>query len=180
MTNYNPSSCIKNLKHVTTVSKALTAGTPSIARMVKFFGETKVEAYIKLWLVSLNESVNLKRPLKENQIDECAIRIVSKHRHVTIADINIIFNRAKMGEYGEFFESLSMPKILKWFKDYFEERCEVAAFQSQRESDLHKYKAEKVQRVMPEQTQEFKEFLKDYNINQLNEKHKQQQGEDKE
>ncbi len=135
--------------------------------MIKFFGEQKVGAYIKLWIINLNENLNLKRPLKEHQIDETANLIVSEFRHVTIADINLIFKTAKMGGYGEFYESLSIDKILTWFKDYFKERCEVAAAESRREAEAHKYRADKVQRVQTAENAEFNNFHKQYLIDQL-------------
>ena len=122
---------------------------------------------MRLWLISLNESLNLKRPLKPHQIDECAIRIVAKYRHVTISDINLIFNRAKEGEYGEFYESISIPKVLSWFKDYFDERCEVAASMSQMEHERIKYNSEKVKRVGEDKEREMHKKAKQYYINKM-------------
>lgn len=130
---YNPSNCLRLMVKVRTINDAMEIKTPSIALMVRRFGQKKIEAYIKLWLMSLNESINLKRPLKDYQIDECAFMIVSNYRNINIADINVIFKRAKSGDYGELYESLSMDKILRWFRDYFDERCEIAASRSRME-----------------------------------------------
>ena len=34
---------------------------------------------------------------------------------------------ALTGVYGEFYESLSVPKVLSWFAEYFERRCQAYA-----------------------------------------------------
>ena len=121
----------------------MDANTPSIGVIIRKYGIKKIEAYIKIWLINLNEVINLKRPLKEHQIDECAYLIVDGFKNITIADINIIFKKAKTGEYGELYETLSVDKILRWFNEYFNERCNVAGDMSRRKHENAKYKEEK-------------------------------------
>ena len=87
--------------------------------------------------------MNLKRPLKESQIDEAAFLIISEFKNITIADINLIFKRAKMGHYGPMYEALSIDKIITWFRDYFEERMAIAAAKYRMEADKRKYQEEK-------------------------------------
>ncbi|WP_157956099.1 hypothetical protein [Flavobacterium kingsejongi] len=64
--------------------------------------------------------------------------IISDYPMLTVADITFIFKKAITGKYGEFYESLSIPKIMKWFADYFEERCEIAEMISQQEHSKSK------------------------------------------
>ncbi len=108
---------------------------PSLATLRKDHGSQKVETVIKLYLVELCELVNLKRPLTERQIDAIAMEVVSRYYVLTIADVHVIFRKAKNGEFGELYESMDMPKVMKWFSDYFNDRCEVGANISLRESD---------------------------------------------
>jgi hypothetical protein len=123
--------------------------------MVREFGETKMEAYLKVWLINLTESLNVKRSLSEVQIDECAMLIVQEFKNLTIADINLIFKDAKMGKYGELYESLSMAKVLGWFNDYFTKRMDESELINQRKAQSYKY---------PEKRnnggKSFKEYLK--------------------
>jgi hypothetical protein len=117
---------MRSLRAVNTVEKALKAGTPTIGKLSKNLGELQIENYIKFWLVDLNEDLNLKRPLQASNIDQIAFYVVCEYRNLTIADINLIFTNAKLGKYGEFYDSLTMPKVLKWFNDYAEDRvCEA-------------------------------------------------------
>lgn len=158
------------MAHVKTVEQALETKTPSLGQMIVKYGVEKVEPYIKVWLINLNETLNLKRPLKEHQIDECAYLIVDGYRNITIADINIIFKRAKMGEYGELFESLSVDKILRWFKNYFNDRCNTAEAISIRQAEKHKYAEQKGSAVRMSQRgdEDYKKFRIQYIMDNAN------------
>jgi hypothetical protein len=92
-----------------------------------------------MWLVNLEQTTNLKRGLSEAMVDETAFYIVTEFKNLTVSDINYIFKKAKMGGYGEFYESLTMSKIMGWFREFYNERMEVSAMISNRES--HTYKA---------------------------------------
>lgn len=141
MTIYNPESLGRQLMEVRTVDDALALASqnreqfPALSRLKRDFGAQKVETVIKLYLVDLVELVNLKRPLREKQIDAIAMEVVSTYYMLTIADVHVIFRRARNGEFGELYESMDMPKVMKWFSGYFAERCEAAANNSIREAE---------------------------------------------
>lgn len=78
-------------------------------------------------MIELSELVNVKRELSEKQIDTIAMEVVNRHYALTMADIHVIFKKAINGEFGDFYESLDVPKVLKWFDQYFDERCEIGA-----------------------------------------------------
>lgn len=111
---------------------------PSLAVLRRDYGNEKIEAIIKLHLIDLCESVNLKRPLRATQIDSIAREIVAEYYALTIADVHVIFRNAKTGAYGEFYESLDMPKVMGWFRSYFAERLELAAEQSENHAHYDK------------------------------------------
>lgn len=74
------------------------------------------ESTIMMYLIDLREKINAKRHLSDEQIEEIAFEVVNSFYHFTIADIHVVFRRAKLGEYGEFYESIDMPKVMSWFK----------------------------------------------------------------
>lgn len=122
----------RELAAVRTLSDALAvagdrAKYPSLAVLRKEYGEAKIEAIIKLHLIDLCENVNLKRPLRDRQVDSIAREIVSEFYSLTIADVHVIFRQAKTGQYGEFYDSLDMPKVIGWFRRYFDDRCAAGA-----------------------------------------------------
>jgi len=77
-------------------------------------------------LVHLNAILNLKRPMPDEAIEMCAIDIVKEFYAIKISDLSFLFKRIYTGYYGEFYESLSIPKVMTFFREYFDERCDIA------------------------------------------------------
>ena len=130
---YSPANCMRQLSRYKTTALAMNSDTPSISSLARTMGTKSIEAYIKLWILDLDVSLELKKSLKPHQIDQMAFRIVDQFRSLNIADINLIFTNAKFGEYGELYDRLTTATVLKWFKDYFDQRCDVASEQSRRD-----------------------------------------------
>lgn len=131
---YLPDTVAQELRNVRTVNDALQLADsdtyPPIGVLRREYGEQKVEALIKLYLIDLCENVNLKRGLNDNQIANIAREIVGEFYNLNIADVHVVFRQAKHGVFGEFYEGLDMPKVLTWFRLYFNERCAAAAQES--------------------------------------------------
>lgn len=104
---------------------------PSIAVLRRDYGSEAIADIIMLYLADLRDNVNLKRPLTDNQISNIAYEVVTEYYSLTIADVHVIMKKAKRGEYGELFESLDMPKVMTWFREYFADRCTLAAQESE-------------------------------------------------
>lgn len=133
LTTLRPDILGRDLVQVRTTRDALAIAEtsqdkyPSLAVLRRDYGNEKIEAIIKLHLIDLCENVNLKRPLRGAQVDNIAREIVATYYALTIADVHVIFRKAKTGEYGEFYDSLDMPKVMSWFREYFNNRCELGA-----------------------------------------------------
>lgn len=104
---------------------------PSIAVLRRDYGSEAIADIIMLYLADLRDNVNLKRPLTDSQISNIAYEVVTEYYSLTIADVHVIMKKAKRGEYGELFESLDMPKVMTWFREYFADRCTLAAQESE-------------------------------------------------
>ena len=128
----NPTALNKSLATVMTVDGAMKIAEsyptkfPSLAKVKTHYGSQAVEGIIKLYLIELTELVNLKRPLTEKQIDVIASNVVSQYYNMTVADVHVLFRKAVNGDYGGFYESLDVPKVMKWFASYFDDRCNAA------------------------------------------------------
>lgn len=127
MTNYSPNKCLRTFKKVNSIEKSIALKLPSLTSYKKIIGEDKLEVVIKLWLVDLNNCLNLRRPMSEDNIDLIAVYILNDYGNLTMSDINLVFTRAKTGAYGELYESLNTAKVLLWFSEYSESRMETAA-----------------------------------------------------
>lgn len=165
------------MKDVHTIESAAKIETPSLAVMRKEYGSVKTEAYLKLWLVDLNEFLCLKHPLTEDQIDFIAESIVQDFYNICVADIKVVFSRAKKGVYGEFYERLSPPKVVSWFRQYYEDRMGVFA-EINRMDHSKKIAPEKMERSRRENAQhigevEFKNFKHQRNLENFEKKIKE-------
>jgi hypothetical protein len=121
-----PDKACKELREIKTVQDALAVKTPSLARLRKEKGAEYVGGCLELWIVYLQEFLNLKTKMNERMILGLVEMVLDDFPQLTIADIKIIITRAKKGQYGELYESLSPHKVYKWFESYFNERCEEA------------------------------------------------------
>ncbi len=117
----------KSCRALKTVQDCIKSDLPTIGNSIDQYNDLKTEAFIKLWLVDLNDCVNLKRPLNEGQMDFIAMQIIDKHRNMRLSDIYFIFLTAKSGGYGELYERLSPDKVLLWFQEYWNDRMKIAA-----------------------------------------------------
>ncbi|MBO7625392.1 MAG: hypothetical protein J6S82_08850 [Bacteroidales bacterium] len=145
-----PKALQSSCKGIATPLQAADSGMPCMAVLVREYGAEKVEALIKLQLVELNELLNLKRPLTERMIDVIASDIVSDFRDLNMADVWLVFRRARSGHYGELYESLNTAKVEGWFHEYFNERCSAAEEESIRESDQFKLDTRRVSETLRE------------------------------
>lgn len=102
----------------------LSPNTCSLAKISKELGEKKVLAILRLYLIDLDESINLNRGLSKELIDNISIKILEMYPRLTLADVYLVFNNAKTGVYGDLL-TINMPRIMKWFASYHNERMDT-------------------------------------------------------
>lgn len=120
-------------------------GMPSLWDVEKAYGYEFLQAYIEGWIVNLREFVNIGKKMTDSQTFETAMIILQDYKFLTIADINLIFKRAKSGYFGALYDRLDGQIILGWFHKYFSERCDAAEEESI--NDSLKYKDANTERT---------------------------------
>lgn len=113
------------------MDQALELGGPSLARIQRENGKPFIESYLKLWLVSLNKMLTLKNPLTEEAIDMVVFEVLDKYYGLSVPQLTLLSRRIVTGQYGEFYENLSVSKMVGFFDSFFSERCDMAATMSQ-------------------------------------------------
>ena len=170
LTNYLPENFLPKVKAITTVKQVLEQKTSSLAKIKKEVGIVRTEALIKVYLIRLNELLDLKKPLSEDAINEIASILTTDYYNLSMTDVVFVTNQAIKGKFGEMFESLNIPKVLKWFETYFNDRCNTAEQMSNDERNKHNslFGRERSSDKVNEQ----REFSKQYTINKIIERHK--------
>jgi hypothetical protein len=73
-----------------------------------------------------NASEQAALMMRPEQIKQTAMMILSDFYYFKIADINLVFNRAKRGMFGDLYGSLDGMKVYQWFDRYASERAQAA------------------------------------------------------
>ena len=128
-----PATVSRDLARITDLSAALAVADkmPAVALLKKTYGEDKILLLVKAFLLDLDDFFDFDKKMNDAQMDFIANEVLSRYYAVTIADIHVIFRNAKSGAYGEFYGRVAPDRVLRWFADYWGERCETAALLSQ-------------------------------------------------
>lgn len=136
---YNPNKCLQFVHKLKSVSDAINAQAPTVAQIKRDCGEEFTHGLLMAWLVYLNEILGLKNPMSESQIQLCATHILKEFNYLKFSDLSLLFNRIITGQYGEFYESLSIAKVLTFFREYDKERTEIAVDEAERQHNEFRY-----------------------------------------
>lgn len=121
---FAPKKCMVELYKVNTVELAVKSGLKSLAKLSKVFDREFIVNYLQLWIIDLNEFLNLSTRMSPDQIKDTAELLYLANYTLNIADINLIFTNIKSGKYGQLFGSIDGSKILSWFNEYKGKRTE--------------------------------------------------------
>ena len=110
--------------------KCSDANEPTLGALSRTYGNEFCENYLCVWLIEVQEMIGVKNKMNDSQIAMCAQMVLEEFKYLNLADIQLVCKRAIKGYYGQFFESVSIPKVIEWFKLYFDERCESAAMRN--------------------------------------------------
>ena len=125
---YSPNSLQES--NINTLEKAIKSKTPTLGTMIREEGSEFTRSVLLLWIVYLNNEIN-ERPMSENQMKTCAMRIMQKHSNLKLADLILVWNKIIDGEL-QLYGSLGTNKIVSLLDKHFEDRCNFSAELSQR------------------------------------------------
>ena len=120
----------KLCRNVNTPAQVFNTNLPTMGTVKKVYGDDFAQAYIETWIVNISEFVNIGKNMNENQIYETAQMILDSYPYFTLADINLIFKKAKKGDFGQIYDRLDGQIIFSWFTKYNSLRCSEAEEQS--------------------------------------------------
>jgi len=113
--------------------------TPSLGYICRTLqNEQLALALVKLHIIDLLDFINPSRSMSIEQVEQTAELLISDYSYVKIADILLVFKKAKKGEFGQLYEGIDGMKILQWFTQVWSDRMDAAEMQSQNEAARHK------------------------------------------
>lgn len=123
---------MRHAGRLVTIAEAMNAPAPTIGMLQREKNRDFALGLVMGWLVYLNDILNLNKPMTEDQIELCAAEVVDAYYALKMSDLTFLCKKIISGQYGEFYESLTIQKVLTFFRQYFEERCQLAEQQSYR------------------------------------------------
>lgn len=121
-----------------------TGEQPTLLAMYHAKGyEASVVAMVAAHIGALDIYLHLKNGLSTDEVIETAKSIVETYGGaLSFADIKVVFDNARRGAYGSFYERLSSVEIMRWFGDWFDKRTCAAEADSvgEYERSLLRYK----------------------------------------
>lgn len=117
---------IANTGNFDTIEKAIDSKLPSIALMQKKYGNTKVMETVAEMVVGTIEFFNVPK-LSAMQVKMTTKFICGKgedeYDYLNFADINLCFENAMRGKYGQLYNRIDGQIILMWLDKYAWERA---------------------------------------------------------
>lgn len=118
--------------------------TPSLGYIAKKMQNPELAlALLRLHLVDLVDFLNPARSMNMAQIEQTAELILMQFPILKIADIVYVMKRAKLGGFGNLYESIDGQKIITWVQQVLMERDEAAAAESMRKHEQIKYEMDR-------------------------------------
>lgn len=119
-------------------SDVLNGGYPTLNKIKTELGEETVLGFLKLHILDLRVFLNIGKSMTDAQTEQTALLILDEFPVLTIADIKLFFTKIKKGHYGQIYDRLDGQLLLIWIAKYFEERCDTAELETQKQSEEHK------------------------------------------
>ena len=115
------------------VTDAINSPSHSLGKIQREQSKKFTEGLVLVWLMYLNEILNLNKPMSEEQMKLASVLICEEFYMLKMSDLSLLFKRIISGQCGDFYERISINKVLTFFRNYLEERFEIAIDQSSRD-----------------------------------------------
>lgn len=138
---FSPATIRSKFPQVKSVADSVAVSreeAPSLLTMARE-NRKSVVALVALHIAALDKFLSLKNRLSNEALDFIAEEVVDSFGGaLSFIDVDLVMRKAKRGEYGEFYERMSAPQIIGWFREYFDERLDAAEAHSIQE-DKRRY-----------------------------------------
>jgi hypothetical protein len=107
---------------------------PSIAEVAARQGEDTPVLVLEAMILSLVEYLNIGKNMTPAQIKQTAATIAAEHPTLTLEHFAVVFQRARLGQWGEQYDRLDGVIIARWVTRYVQE---IAEFVQQTAENRH-------------------------------------------
>ena len=106
----------------TSTLEAIKSEAPTIAEIRSQYGVGDLRKAIVKQLMSLNAYLHFDNPLSTMEMLDTADIVMQKYYYLKPADIALVLQRGRTGQYGKMFNRISAQDVIGWFATYVDER----------------------------------------------------------
>lgn len=125
LTRFSIKNCYLTFKNCVTIERCIRSDAPQLSSMFREYSRDFVVKYIQLWIIGLNDFLNIPKKMNRYQIEETAEMLYDNFYYLNLADLNLFFTQLKQGKY-EMYESLDGNKLMNWLSKYVDQRLEIS------------------------------------------------------
>lgn len=122
----------------TTELQCAKSGIPSLKLMQNRYGREQMIDFLVMQINNLHRLLNIENVMDVDAAIFAAESILDEFGLINLSDLRLVFTRAIRGQYGQFYNRITIPQMMDWFRKYFEERCNVCAQASEAEAMRYK------------------------------------------
>lgn len=109
------------------LEKAKAAIRPTVSEIDETHGEGMAADLLALMILRLRDYLNIGKNITADQTQDTARLLVAEYSHLTMEHFAIVFQRAKLGQWGQVYDRLDGVVIAGWLQRYTEELRQAVA-----------------------------------------------------
>jgi len=109
---------------------------PTISQQIKQFGGQQV---VMVFIAEVTRNLagfNVKENMSTEQIEMFCEDFISEYKYESIADLKIMFKKARLGHYGKTYAYIDSSQVMEWFGQYLNDKAEAREREHKRIKNL--------------------------------------------
>lgn len=128
----------ESMNYPNTIGQAIEMHSPSLAVYKKYNNETETIALVARMVIWTLKLLNVQKSQDDFQVMMTARMMLSEYYFLTLSELKYIFVRGIQGDYGQLYGKIDTMDLLRWLKEYAEQRSTYMVHQNQIKSKQDK------------------------------------------
>ena len=135
----------ESMNYPATIENALSINAPSIAVYRKYNNEAEAITLISRLIIWTLKMLNVQKSQNDFQVTMTAKMIMTDFYFLSVSELKYCFVRGIHGDYGQLYAKVDAMDLLKWLKEYSEQRSVYLVHRNQTQSKNEKQELKNVE-----------------------------------
>lgn len=128
----------ESMNYPNNIGEAVGMHAPSLAVYKKYNNEAETLALIARMIIWTLKLLNVQKSQDDFQVVMTAKMMLSEYYFLTLSEMKYVFVRGIQGDYGQLYGKIDAMDLLRWLKEYAEQRSTYMVHQNQVKSKQEK------------------------------------------